>query len=111
MARGERGTAAGATPATRRAFQAMFGIPLDDLLRPWAPNLATAAPAIDGQLVVPSPGNERGIITMAAERARRFTLLAAESTTPEAVDQLRDDAQRLALAYPQRPLTELLGDL
>jgi len=48
---------------------------------------------------------------MAAERARRFTLLAAESTTPAAVEQLRDDVQRLALAYPQRPLTELLGDL
>lgn len=110
MARGERGTA-GATPATRRALQAMFGIPLDDLLRPWAPHLETAAPATDGQLVLPSPGNERGIITMAAERARRFTLLASESTTPEAVDQLRDDVQRLALAYPQRPLTELLGDL
>jgi tetratricopeptide (TPR) repeat protein len=110
MARGERGTAAGATPATRRAFQAMFGLPLDELLRPWAPNLATVAPT-DGSLVLPSPGNERGIITMAAERARRFTLLAAESTTPEAVDQLRDDVQRLALAYPQRPLTELLGDL
>jgi hypothetical protein len=110
MARGER-EAAGATPATRRALQATFGMSLDDLLRPWAPNLATAAPATDGLLVVPSPGTERGIITMAAERARRFTLLASESTTPEAVDQLRDDVQRLALAYPQRPLTELLGDL
>lgn len=97
MARGERGTA-GATPATRRALLAMFGMPLDDLLRPWAPNLSTAAPATDGTLMLPSPGNERGIITMAAERARRFTLLAAESTTPEAVDQLRDDVQRLALA-------------
>ena len=110
MARGERGTA-GATPATRRALQAIFGMPLDDLLRPWAPHLQTAAPATDGPLVLPSPGNERGIITMAAERARRFTLLASESTTPEAVDQLRDDVQRLALAYPQRPLAELLGDL
>jgi tetratricopeptide (TPR) repeat protein len=110
IARGER-EAAGATPATRRALQAIFGMPLDELLRPWAPNLAIAAPATDGSLVLPSPGNERGIITMAAERARRFTLLAAEATTSEAVDQLRDDVQRLALAYPQRPLTELLGDL
>ncbi len=89
MARGERGTA-GSTPATRRALQAIFGMPLDELLRPWDPHLATAAPATDGSLVLPSPGNERNIITMAAERARRFTLLAAESTTPEAVDQLRD---------------------
>ena len=47
---------------------------------------------------------------MAAERARRFAMLASESTTPEALDQLRDEVQRLALACPQRPLTELLGD-
>ncbi len=36
MARGERGTAAGATPATRRAFQAMVGLPLEEMLRPWS---------------------------------------------------------------------------
>jgi tetratricopeptide (TPR) repeat protein len=111
LARGERGTA-GTTPATRRALQAMFGLPLDDLLRPWAPETVIAKPAKDdGSLVLPSPGDERSLITMAAERARRFTLLASESTTPEAVEQLRDDVQRLALAYPQRPLTELLGDM
>ncbi|WP_245922775.1 XRE family transcriptional regulator [Paractinoplanes atraurantiacus] len=110
LARGERGTA-GATPATRRALQALFGVPLDELLRPWVPTPTTTALATDGSLVLPSSGDERNIITMAAERARRFTLLAAESTTPESVDQLREDVQRLALAYPQRPLTELLGDL
>ncbi|MCZ7424855.1 hypothetical protein O7607_03825 [Micromonospora sp. WMMA1949] len=111
LARGERGSA-GATPATRRALQAMFGMPLEELLRPWTPELVIARPATDdGSLVLPSPGNERSLIRMAAERARRFTLLAAESTTPEAVEQLRDDVQRLALAYPQRPLTELLGDM
>ncbi|MCT2278489.1 XRE family transcriptional regulator [Micromonospora chalcea] len=111
LARGERGSA-GATPATRRALQAMFGMPLEELLRPWTPELVIAQPATDdGSLVLPSPGNERSLIRMAAERARRFTLLAAESTTPEAVEQLRDDVQRLALAYPQRPLTELLGDM
>jgi hypothetical protein len=103
---------AGATPATRRVLQAMFGMSTEDLLRPWAPDLVSVTPAIDdGSLVLPSPGNERSMIAMAAERARRFTLMTSESTTPEAVEQLRDDVQRLALAYPQRPLTELLGDL
>ncbi len=48
---------------------------------------------------------------MAAERARRFAMLTSETTSPEAIDQLREDVQRLSLAYPQRPLTELLGDL
>ena len=109
LARGERGST-GATPATRRALQSMFGMPLDDLLRPYVPATEVAAPAIGG-LVLPSPGNERSILTMAADRARRFALLASESTTPEAVEQLRDDVQRLALAYPQRPLSELLADM
>ncbi len=82
LARGERGSA-GTTPATRRALQAMFGMSLEELLRPWAPEIVTAKPAMDdGSLVLPSPGNERSLIRMAAERARRFTLLAAESTTP-----------------------------
>lgn len=110
LARGERGTTA-ATPATRRAFQSMFGKPLDELLKPWTPTLQTASPAIDSSLTPSPTGHERSLLTMAAERARRFAMLTAESTSPEAIDQLREDVQRLALAYPQRPLLELLGDL
>lgn len=105
LARGERGTA-GATPATRRAFQAMFGLSLEDLLRPWASELEVAAPALDGSLVLPSPGNERSILTMAAERARRFAMLASESTTPEAVAQLRDNVQA---ARPGLPTATAVG--
>ncbi|MFI1995705.1 hypothetical protein [Actinoplanes sp. NPDC020271] len=110
LARGERGTT-GATPATRRAFQAMFGKPLDELLRPWTPVLETAGPAIDSALALPHTGNERSLLNMAAERARRFAMLTSETTSAESVDQLREDVQRLALAYPQRPLPEILGDL
>ncbi|BBH71155.1 hypothetical protein ACTI_78400 [Actinoplanes sp. OR16] len=109
LARGER-EAAGATPATRRAFQAMFGRPLDDLLQPWTPASEPIAPATNSSLMLPS-GNERSLLAMAAERARRFAMLTSEATSPEALDQLREDVQRLALAYPQRPLAELLGDL
>ncbi|GIJ44525.1 hypothetical protein Val02_14110 [Virgisporangium aliadipatigenens] len=111
LARGER-DAAGMTPATRRALHAMFGMSPEDLLRTWAPDLALALPASnDGPLQMPSFDNGRSIISMAAERARRFALLSAESTTPEAVEHLRDEVQRLALAYPQQPLPDLLGDL
>src|SRR6266536_650128 len=110
LARGERDMA-GTTPATRRALQAMFGMSVEDLLRPWAPTLEIIPATQDGSLVLPSPGTERSILTMAAQRARRFTMLAAEGTTPDIVDQLREEVQRLALAYPQRPLTEILGDL
>ena len=48
---------------------------------------------------------------MAAERARRFTMFAAEGTTPDVIEQLYADVQRLATSYPQRPITELLGEL
>ncbi|WP_229068995.1 hypothetical protein [Actinoplanes sp. DH11] len=109
LARGERVTA-GAAPATRRAFQAMFGRPLDDLLRPWTPEIEPSAPGTVSSLTLPS-GDERSLLAMAAERARRFAMLTSETTSPEAIDQLREDVQRLSLAYPQRPLTELLGDL
>lgn len=111
LARGER-ELAGTTPATRRALQALFGLPADELLRPWSPQLApTIRTCPDGPLVMPSTGDERSILAMAAQRARRFTLTASEGTTPDIIDQLHADVQRLALAYPQRPVTELLGDL
>jgi len=111
LARGERSTA-GTTPATRRALQAMFGLPADDLLRSWAPDPLPTEPVINGiePLSVVS-GSERSILTMAAERARRFTMFAAEGTTPDVIEQLYADVQRLATSYPQRPITELLGEL
>jgi hypothetical protein len=108
LARAERDTAP--TPATRRALSAAFDRSVEDLLGPWAPD-HHRLPALDG-LVLPSPGTERSALIMAAQRARRFSLLTAEGgTTSEVVDQLSDDVQRLTLAYPQRPLSELLGDL
>ncbi|MGC4865445.1 XRE family transcriptional regulator [Micromonospora sp. DT53] len=48
---------------------------------------------------------------MAAQRARQYAMLAAEATSPAAIDQLAEDVQRLALAYPQRPVSQILPDL
>lgn len=48
---------------------------------------------------------------MAAQRARRFTLSSEPTVTAESVDQVYDDLRRLAVAYPQQPLSDLLGDL
>jgi tetratricopeptide (TPR) repeat protein len=111
LARGERGMA-GTNPATRRALQAMFAAPAEDLLKPWSPgNLAVPHSGADHERNVVDAEHDRSIITVAAERARRFTLEASQGTTPEFVDQLHSDVQRLAIAYPQRPITELLGDL
>lgn len=111
LARGERGMA-GTNPATRRALQAMFSLPVEELLRPWSPADLPAVRSHDGTqtgLIVTDV--DRSVLTMAAERARRFTLNAAQVTNPEFADQLHADVARLTLAYPQRPITELLGDL
>ncbi len=114
LARGERESAR-TTPATRRVLQRMFGRHADDLLRPWAQSveLVEAMPEVADSPRLPSrPGDERRLLTMAAQRARRFTLTAGQAgATTDVIDQLREDTQRLAVAYPQRPLMEVLSDL
>ncbi|MBT8226023.1 MAG: XRE family transcriptional regulator [Dactylosporangium sp.] len=49
---------------------------------------------------------------MAAQRARKFALLAGQSAAGgEVIDQLHDDVHRLAVTYPQQPLATVLGGL
>lgn len=64
----------------------------------------------------PRPGTGRGDELAAARPgellARKFALLARQGElADETLDQIYDDARRLAWAYPQRPLTSLLPDL
>ncbi|KAB1152981.1 hypothetical protein F6X68_15365 [Micromonospora sp. AMSO12t] len=110
LARGERDLAS-STPATRRALQAMFGKPVDELQRPWAPHQLTPAPGPEFAVELTGAGPERNLLAMAAQRARQYAMLAAEATSPAAIDQLAEDVQRLALAYPQRPVSQILPDL
>jgi len=107
LASGER---SGTTPVTRRVLQQMFGQPADQLLRPWTdqPALTQSPPTGCLELVGTS---ERELIAMAAQRARQFTLSSEPTVSAESVDQVYDDVRRLATAYPQRPLQELLGGL
>lgn len=109
LARGER-EMTGSTPATRRALQAMFGRPVEELQRPWTPD-HPSLPAQRTTFALPGTGPERNLVTMAAQRARQYALLAAEATTPAAIDQLTEEVKRLALAYPQQPVNRILGDL
>lgn len=108
LASGER---SGTTPVTRRVLQRMFGRPTEDLLQPWNGSghaaLVRAAPAP----CVPAGTSERELIAMAAQRARKFTLTAESAASPESLEQVYDDVRRIAVAYPQRPLPEILGDL
>ncbi|MGW4463033.1 hypothetical protein [Micromonospora sp. NPDC004704] len=110
LARGER-QLADSTPATRRALQALFGKPVEELQLPWTADRPSAAPVKSAALALPGTGPERNILAMAAQRARQYAMLAAEATTPAAIQQLAEDVQRLALAYPQRPVNEVIGDL
>lgn len=82
LARGER-LMAGTNPATRRALQAMFSLPLEELLRPWSQVDVSAVPNHEDSptgLIVTDI--DRSVLTMAADRARRFTLSAAQTTAP-----------------------------
>ncbi len=49
---------------------------------------------------------------MAARRALRFSAAAdASNVGNESLDQLRAEAARLAVAYPQQPLSAIVGDI
>ncbi|TDD84320.1 hypothetical protein [Actinomadura rubrisoli] len=61
--------------------------------------------------LMPSADLERQV-EMAARRALRFSAdVEGSNVGPETIAQLQDEVARLAGAYPQRPLSELLGDL
>jgi hypothetical protein len=100
------------TPSTARALQFAFGREIAELLAP-APN------QVAGDLVIVSsehgalsarPDTEREVLAVAADRAQKFALNLpgmADLTMEQVVEGVRD----LALAYPARPLPEILGHL
>ncbi|MDX6235641.1 MAG: hypothetical protein QOG10_456 [Kribbellaceae bacterium] len=107
LASGER---AGTTPQTRRTLQRMFGKPVEELLAPYVPELASqVVPAVAGGRI--TTGNEMEVLDMAASRARAFALAAQTGLGNEAMEQVYDDVRHVAKAYPQRPLPEILGQL
>lgn len=101
IARLERGNSR-PTPIMRRALEYAFGHPIDQLLSLPGVQLATTAP-----LTVNRTTSE--VLAMAAERARRFRIMNVTST--ESIELLTDEVRELALAYPTRPLADILGDL
>jgi hypothetical protein len=106
LASGQR---SGTTPVTRRVLQHMFGRPADQLLQPWTAQY-TLIHSTPGR-TRPSGTSERELIAMAAQRARQFTLSSEPTVSTESIEQVYEDVRRLATAYPQRPLSELLGEL
>ncbi|MEV6131972.1 hypothetical protein AB0M05_35165 [Streptomyces violaceusniger] len=110
LASGER---ANTTPVMRRVLQSMFGKPLQELLAPWTGEVLPVAAESTGLLLATGqPAADRELIEMAARRAKSFALAAGQTDlTSDVMEQVHADVQRLALDYPQRPLSELLPDL
>lgn len=107
-----KGQAGNATPVTRRVLQVMFGQPFAELVRPWAFH-GGLAPVINGvALIVPPQATQEEMLRMAANRAKKFALLAGQvDLSDETLEQVAEDVRRLCVAYPQQPLATILGDL
>ncbi|MEU9282742.1 hypothetical protein [Streptomyces sp. NPDC048341] len=109
LASGQR---SGVNPVTRRVLQMMFGKPLEELLSPWDGALGAGSTPSGLVIATGHPTADKELINVAAQRARRFALTTGQTDlTPEAMDQVHADVQRLAMEYPQRPLSELLPDM
>lgn len=108
LASGERD---GVTPVTRRVLNAMFGRPAENLLAPFGQN-GDLTPLLRG-LVIPRPAvTIEEMLTLAADRARKFALLSGQGElADETLEQLYDDVRQLVVAYPRRPLAGILPDL
>jgi hypothetical protein len=109
LASGER---EGVTPVTRRVLHAMFGLSAENLLAPFGQS-GDLTPLLRG-LVIPRPAAAtiEEILTLAANRARKFALLAGQGElADETLEQIYDDVRQLVVAYPRRPLAGILPDL
>jgi hypothetical protein len=97
-------------PDTCRVLELMFGHPVRDLLRPAAGVLQEDA---GGGAVIGQPDDRLEMtLIMAARRARQFSATADSTNVgPDSLSQFREEAARLAEAYPREPLAVLLPDL
>jgi len=76
----------------------------------WAPG--TLIPGDLGMTEESSPSDPERIVAMAARRAMRFSATAGSSNIGgESLEQLWAEASRLAIAYPQQPLSVITGDI
>jgi hypothetical protein len=86
----------------------MFGRPVDELLRPPArwDEPCRHDPGSDGLIV------EKEVLGMAAERARRFGIVAGQTNLSQgSIEQFADAVHELAAAYPQQALPRVIHDV
>jgi hypothetical protein len=76
----------------------------------WAPG--TLIPGGFGMTEDSAPSDPERILAMAARRAMRFSAAASSSNIGgESLEQLWAETSRLAIAYPQQPLSVITGDI
>jgi hypothetical protein len=127
-------------PDACRILERMFGYPVQQLLAPAGRVPADTPPTIGqddprpapartlsqaviwapGAMVSGNPGKKEDsvpsdperILAMAARRAMRFSATAGSSNIGgESLEQLWAETSRLAVAYPQQPLSVITGDI
>ena len=128
-------------PDACRILEHMFGYRVQQLLAPADrpsqemtsltlgqddPHLTAARPPAQGVIWAPgtlvpggfemtedsAPSDPERILAMAARRAMRFSATAGSSNIGgESLEQLRAETSRLAVAYPQQPLSVITGDI
>jgi hypothetical protein len=109
LASGER---SGTTPATRRVLQVMFGRSIRELLVPYSPREDDVETVARRSPDLPDPGDAKELLQMAAQRARKFALVAGQTPlTDETMEQVQEVVRALALAYPKQPLPGIMGEL
>jgi hypothetical protein len=100
---------------TRRVLQRLFGVSADELLKPWTNEVQSgelvSLPLTDEGFISLTPASEKAMVTMAAQRARKFTALNQGSVSADTMEQVMEDLSRLTIDYQVKPLSELLGDL
>lgn len=98
------------TPAISRALEYAFGHSVVALLSPYDPEVMATALTTTPAPTPPEASDPKEALTLAASRAQEFAINlpgVADLTVDQVVDGVRD----LAVAYPVRPLPELLGPL
>ncbi|MGH3622992.1 MAG: hypothetical protein ACRDQ5_14555 [Sciscionella sp.] len=104
-------------PHAQATLERMFGEPAARLLGPSYGTGAVVVPTRRTGAGAAHRGHAREdwqgqVIAMSADRARDFlSRVEATNLGTETLDQLTDDVRRLTVAYQQRPLETLLGDM
>lgn len=97
-------------PFTQRALQYAFGHTITELLAPYTPSGDLTVGSSDLVPEQAPSGTNTEVLALAANRAQKFAL-NLPGMGDLSMEQVAEGVRDLALAYPARPLSEILGHL